>query len=74
MSDHQKPDLENQDEHGLLTANQQRETQHQRRPNFVPIQGDAASNISQNLRKKRSANIDWNSLQRVRNNRTNGNS
>ena len=74
MSDHQKSDLENQDEHGLLMANQRWGRQHQRRLNFVSIQGDAAPNISQNLRKKRSANIDRNNLQRVRNNRTNRNS
>ena len=48
--------------------------QHQRRLKFVPTQRDAAPNICQNLRKKRSANIDWNNLQRVRNNRTNENS
>ncbi|KAF3592249.1 hypothetical protein DY000_02024435 [Brassica cretica] len=71
MSDHQKPDLENQDEQGLMMANQRWGRQHQRRLNFVPTQGDAAPNISQTLRKKKSANID---LQRVRNNRTNGNS
>ena len=71
MSDHQKPGLENQDEHGLLTANQRWRRQQQKRLNFVPTQGDASPNISQNLRKKKSANID---LQRVRNNRTNGNS
>ena len=74
MSDHQKPDLENQDEQRLMMANQRRGRQHQRRLNFVPTQGDAAPNISQNLKKKRSANIDQNSLQSVRNNHTNGNS
>ena len=74
MLDHQKSDFKNQDEQGLLTVNQRQGRQHQRRLNFVPTQGDAAPNISQHLRKKRSANIDRNSLQRVRNNRTNGNS
>ena len=70
MLDHQKSDFKNQDEQGLLTVNQRQGRQHQRRLNFVPTQGDAAPNISQTLRKKKSANID---LQRVRNNRTNGN-
>ena len=44
-----------QDEEGLSTVSQQRGRQHQRRLNYDPTQGNVASNIGRNLRKKRSS-------------------
>ena len=64
-SDHQKSDLKNRDEQRLSTANQRQGRQHQRQLNFDPTQRDVVSNISQNLRKKRT-NIDQNNLQRCK--------
>ena len=60
---HPKSDLENQDEQRLLTANQRRVKQHQWQLNSDPTQRNVVSNLSQNLRKKRT-NIDWNNIQR----------
>ncbi|KAG5406289.1 hypothetical protein IGI04_012408 [Brassica rapa subsp. trilocularis] len=45
--DHEKPDLENQDAHGLSTASQLRGRQHKRQLNSDPTQGDVIPNISQ---------------------------
>ncbi|KAG5415890.1 hypothetical protein IGI04_003457 [Brassica rapa subsp. trilocularis] len=45
----------NNHEEGLSTVSQQRGRQHQRRLNYDPTQGNVASNIGRNLRKKRSS-------------------
>ena len=49
---------------GYIDDKPTRGRHNQRQLNYVPIQGDAARNISQILRKRRIANIDRNSLQR----------